>query len=144
VIEWVAAGPADAGALAELAARTLSDAWSSAQFLEELGLPTARVMIAREGRLLLGYAAARLAAGDIELLGIAVHPDRRRSGIGRRLLARVQAEAPGARACHLEVREANDDARAFYRAQGFREVGKRSRYYPGGEHAVLMRASLGG
>ena len=42
----------------------------------------------------------------------------------------------------LEVRRSNDDARAFYRAMGYREVARLSRYYQGREDAVRMMSSL--
>ena len=38
----------------------------------------------------------------------------------------------------LEVRAGNPAARGFYRAQGFREVGRRPAYYTDGEDAVLL------
>ena len=144
MIEVNRAGPADARILAEIAAGALAGPWSQTQFAEELALPMARVVVVRDAGEPLGYATARVVGDELELLGIAVRADRRRAGLGRRLLAGLGALSPGARVCHLEVRRGNREARAFYRALAFHEVGARARYYPDGEDAVLMTASLGG
>ena len=79
------------------------------------------------------------AAGEAELLRLAVDPARRGEGLGRRLLEGCQAAlaAEGMGELHLEVRASNAAARALYAACGWREVGRRARYYPDGEDAVL-------
>lgn len=74
----------------------------------------------------LGFLAWReVAAGEFEILNLAVSPVARRRGIGARLLAAVLR--PGQ--WFLEVRESNLAARAFYRNAGFGEAGERVRYY---------------
>ena len=79
------------------------------------------------------------AAGEAELLRIAVDPGRRGQGLGRRLLEGCMAAlaAEGMVELHLEVRAGNAAARALYAACGWREVGRRARYYGDGEDAVL-------
>jgi ribosomal-protein-alanine N-acetyltransferase len=72
---------------------------------------------------------------------IAVHPDYRGRGIGRKLLAVALREAieNGAVEAMLEVRANNLAAQALYRDFGFEIVGRRSRYYADNkEDAVLM------
>jgi ribosomal protein S18 acetylase RimI-like enzyme len=95
-----------------------------------------------------GYAlwAAVPGLGEAELLRVAVSPGRRRSGLGRGLL---QASEPllreqGVRTLLLEVRVANDSARALYAALGWEQVGLRKGYYRDGEDAVLYRKELRG
>jgi [ribosomal protein S18]-alanine N-acetyltransferase len=71
----------------------------------------------------------------------AVHPDYRRLGIGRRLLARGLNEGwqEGMRKVYLEVRKSNIAAQELYRSFGFVEDGIRQRYYRDtGEDALLM------
>jgi ribosomal-protein-alanine N-acetyltransferase len=94
---------------------------------------------------LAGYAILRRAADEAELLSLAVAPEARRRGLGRRLiedgLARVQRD--GARVCYLEVRSANEPALALYGSLGFRQVGRRRRYYRDGSDALVMALRLG-
>jgi len=92
-----------------------------------------------------GFVAARQVAGDAEILNFAVRSDARRRGIGARLLNEVLAWAKNARAekIYLEVRESNQAARAFYERHGFRETGRRPRYYDAPtEDALLLTLSL--
>ena len=78
-----------------------------------------------------GFALGRVAADEAELLTIAVHPDARRRGIGRDLLAayHAAAQARGAVMSYLEVAETNEGARALYAAEGYAETGRRPGYY---------------
>lgn len=72
---------------------------------------------------------------------IAVHPDYRKYGIGRRLLAQglMAAYERGARLAYLEVRRSNTKAQALYHKFGFLVVGERPRYYKdNNEDALLM------
>jgi len=92
-----------------------------------------------------GFASARLLAGTAHVLRCTVAPEHRRRGHGRALLAGLLAwaDAAGADAVTLEVRTGNAAARALYAGAGFAEVGRRRRYYPDGEDAVLMTRTAG-
>jgi ribosomal-protein-alanine N-acetyltransferase len=84
------------------------------------------------------------AAGEAELLRIAVDPAHRGGGLGRSLLEACQralAEA-GMTTLFLEVRPSNASAIGLYRACGWKACGRRPGYYPDGEDAALYR--LGG
>jgi ribosomal protein S18 acetylase RimI-like enzyme len=82
---------------------------------------------------------------ELELLDIATDARERRRGLGRALLWALEGEARarGASAIYLEVRPSNGAARSLYVAHGFDEVGRRPRYYPDGEDALLMRRAVG-
>lgn len=72
---------------------------------------------------------------------IAVHPDYRGLGIGRRLLAigLLAAYERGARMAFLEVRRGNTVAQTLYEKFGFQVAGIRPRYYKdNNEDALLM------
>jgi [ribosomal protein S18]-alanine N-acetyltransferase len=95
-----------------------------------------------------GFILARLAAGEAEILTVAVAKSVRRHGIGQRLvdetLRRLHAER--AESLFLEVDGANAAAIKLYRRAGFRKVGERPAYFEGPEGktaALVMRLDLG-
>lgn len=95
---------------------------------------------------IIGFAIANLIAPQAELESIAVTADWQRKGIGRSLLAELASEARAAAMSEflLEVRASNLKARGFYRSLGWRETGKRSRYYVDPEEdAILLSLVLG-
>lgn len=94
-----------------------------------------------------GFVLARLAAGEAEILTIAVSRNHRRHGLGWRLMDAVLRELHGQRAeaLFLEVDETNAPAIGLYRKFGFHEVGKRPNYYQsaqGATGALVMRLDL--
>ena len=89
----------------------------------------------------LAFLCCSSATDEAELQAIAVDPSHRRAGLGSDLMRAflAWAAAAGIRTVHLEVREGNAGARAFYARWGFAETGRRARYYrDNGETAVLM------
>ena len=91
-----------------------------------------------------GFAIGRAAAGEAELLTLAVDPARRREGIGAALLEGFEARArrDGATEAALEVAEGNAAARALYARAGWREAGRRPGYYADGQDALVLRKAL--
>ena len=81
------------------------------------------------------------AAGEAELLRIAVDPAHRGGGLGRALLEACQRdlEAEGLVHLYLEVRPSNAAAIRLYRACGWEPCGLRAGYYPDGEDAALFQ-----
>ena len=81
---------------------------------------------------------------EAHIATIAIHPDYRGFGIGRRLLARalLAAHERGAQLAYLEVRRGNLKAQKLYNQFGFEVVGERPRYYKdNNEDALLMTMS---
>ena len=91
-----------------------------------------------------GFAVGRSAAGEAELLTLAVDPSHRRRGIGQALLAAFEERArrDGAAEAVLEVAEGNAAARALYAGAGWRPAGRRPRYYADGQDALVLRKPL--
>ncbi|MBZ5527715.1 MAG: ribosomal protein S18-alanine N-acetyltransferase [Acidobacteriia bacterium] len=96
--------------------------------LEELGY---RGWVAVAGEEICGFLVARCAAGEAEILNLAVKPERRRQGHARGMLraAMEGLKAEGVREVYLEVRESNAGAQAFYEGAGFERSGRRLSYY---------------
>lgn len=61
---------------------------------------------------------------ETELARVIVDPDRRRAGLGRRLIEQLvaQARSHGRSACFIRVHPDNDGALALYRSIEFRDV----------------------
>jgi ribosomal-protein-alanine N-acetyltransferase len=140
----------DLAAILEIERVSFPSPWSLAGFERELATAWAMPTVALEdgpgGERVVGYACAWYVADEVQLLNVAVHPERRRRGIGEALVRRVQADAAthGARAIVLEVRVANLPARRLYARLGFRTTGVRRGYYGLGQDGMLMEWRLGG
>jgi [ribosomal protein S18]-alanine N-acetyltransferase len=138
----------DLALLAALHASAFEEAWSTEAFASLLVAPNAFAILAFEDKAPAGFILARTAAGEAEIVSIAVATGLRCRGIGRRLIAGAaqKAHAAGAESMFLEVGEDNAAARALYGAQGFFEVGRRKAYYrrTGLEpaDALVLRAGL--
>jgi ribosomal-protein-alanine N-acetyltransferase len=84
---------------------------------------------------------------EAHIATLAVHPEYRRLGLGRRLLAFALMEAArgGLTTATLEVRAGNLAAQALYRQFGFFIAGVRPRYYlDNHEDALIMDVKLDG
>jgi ribosomal-protein-alanine acetyltransferase len=97
-----------------------------------------------EAARVVGMASARMLADEAHVMRLAVDDTERRQGVGRSLLDGLVAWAreQGAAAVVLEVRADNVAAQALYASAGFVTDGRRPRYYPDGEDALLCRRSL--
>lgn len=98
------------------------------------------VLVASVADEVLGAALGLLQLDEGHVVDLAVAPSVRGRGIGRRLLGALAEElrTRGARAITLEVRAGNLGALALYRGAGFVVEGRRPRYYPDGEDALLL------
>ena len=133
-------GGIDPEVLAALHASAFDHPWPVGDILALIA--SGAVALAEDG----GFILIRAAAGEAEILTLAVDPAARRAGLGRRLVeaAAVRAAAQGAQTLFLEVADDNEAALALYRAAGFAQTGRRKAYYkrtaPDG--AAQMRDAL--
>lgn len=129
----------DIDAVAGLEVASFTDPWPRSALVEELGLSGRTYVVAEEGGSLVGYGGIMLIEDEAHVMTLAIAPNRRRSGVGTRLLLRLidEALAQGAEHLTLEVRESNTPALALYDKFGFSAVGRRPRYYRD-EDAIVM------
>ena len=125
--------------------RSFSAPWEESTFRGLMRRPSAALLVAETDDELTGYSVMWFAADEGELGDIAVVPERRGEGIGRRLLRESisVAASRGTRSLYLEVRESNDVARRLYEKVGFNVVGVRKQYYAEPvEDAIVMKLDL--
>lgn len=126
------------------AAFPAAEAWSEDALAIMLGLTGAEALVVHDQGEPVGFALARVVAGEAELLTIAVRPEVRRQGHARRLLVAIAGNCArrGATVLFLEVSEANAAARALYASAGAEPVGRRAGYYADGSAALVLRMDL--
>ena len=139
------AGPQDVPAVSEIEAALFgADSWSTAAVAEELGAAR-QALVALDGDAdVVGYAVVAVAGELADLHRIAVVPAHRRRGVASALLAAARAGAreAGATRMLLEVAATNEDACAFYAAEGWSELDRRRAYYRDGDDALVMSIDL--
>lgn len=119
------------------------EAWTRGQCAGIMGLGGVWLLLARREGAAAGFALSRIVLDEAELLLLAVQPVQRRFGVGRALLTAVvdEARARGAARLHLEMRDGNP-AGHLYRGAGFQEIGRRRRYYRGGDGSSFDAITL--
>ena len=148
------AGPQDEAALVELE-RTAFGArsWGAASVASCLDEPHVRVVFAAKDALanhsqpetnIDGFAIWRVVADEAEILTIGVTPEQQRQGGGAFMLEHIcdDARKAGASVLFLEVDAGNSAAIALYDARGFRQIGRRDKYYKNGADALIMGLTL--
>jgi ribosomal-protein-alanine acetyltransferase len=142
------ATPADLDAIMAIENRSFpTDAWSRETMAAELESPHGRYLVDDQDGAVIGYGGVRALRGgaDADIQTIALLAEHRGQGRGRTLLRALLAAAAerGAREVFLEVRADNPAAEGLYVAEGFREIGRRPRYYqPDDVDAIVMRLEL--
>lgn len=140
----------DLDAIDEIERHSFVTPWPRATFEAELANAIARIDVARAPSVI-GFCNYWLlldpaqATGEVQIMAIATHPDRRRAGIGAALLGHALAHGRdhGATSAFLEVRRGNAPAIAMYERAGFRTIHVRRNYYQdNGEDALVMVADL--
>jgi len=121
------------------------DAWPLLDVIGVLTLPSVVRLKALNGEQLIGFIAVdiRRRQNEAWIATIGVHPDHRRRGVGRRLLAAGEAQLETAKV-KLTVRASNQAAIALYERFGYHQVQVWRRYYEGGEDGVVMEKTLAG
>ena len=140
--------------LCEIEKRCYSHPWSPelirGEFKKEISLRLGLVLrrpgeSSADESILMAYSFNYLVADELHVLNLAVHPDYRARGYGKRLLSEIveYAVKKGARFATLEVRQSNYVAKSLYNSMGFEIVGVRKNYYRDNfENALVLELDL--
>lgn len=106
--------------------------WSRQNFLDSVSSSHLCYAAYLESRVV-GFSIFSCAAGEAELLLLAVDPQYHRQGIAQGLLSELlELLSQRAQEVFLEVRESNTQAIALYEMLDFNCIGRRHAYYPAG------------
>jgi ribosomal-protein-alanine N-acetyltransferase len=139
------ARPSDAAAIAAVHGASFQRGWGEDEVHRLLIDGNVVADRAMNGGKLIGFILSRRAAGEAEILSVAIAPAWRGRALSRPLLDLHlrRLAGLGVRAVFLEVGEHNTPATRLYRRAGFREVGRRRGYYESGATALVLRRDLG-
>lgn len=116
-----------------------SGAWSRESITAQLEKDVSYCAVALDEDKVVGYIAYEVILDEGSLVELAVLPEYRKQGIGRKLVELMLTSCDGVRTVCLEVRASNMPAIALYEAMGFRRISVRRGYYDDPkEDAVIM------
>lgn len=133
--------PADAEAVSEIEIKSFAMPWKRDTFFEVVQRENTAYVVGELNGKIVAYAGAWLAFGEAEVMSVAVDPEFRGRGFGRKVFAELIkiCKERGATAVTLEVRPSNAAAIKIYESFGLRSVGRRKNYYvDNGEDALIM------
>lgn len=128
----------------DLVETELGWSWTPARVARNIRCPDTVVLVARDGRRIVGFAIMNFGQEEAHLNLLAVDPKYRRARLGRRLVEWLEASAlvAGISVVYLEVRATNKGAQAFYERIGYQRIGRAPGYYGGYEAAIRMARDL--
>ena len=137
----------DAAAMSRVHGQAFDAPWTAKAIAELLAAPGVFAIAVDAVAALAGFILCRAAAGEAEILTLAVPPEHRRRGVASALLeaGAVTAHGLGARTLFLEVAADNEAALRLYATSDFKPAGRRSSYYAragGGVDALVLRRDL--
>lgn len=102
-------------------------------------------VLAEEEGVITAYGGMSVLFDEAEIELIATAEEYRRCGRGQKILSALLDEAKkrGVERVFLEVRVSNAPAQRLYLRNGFIGQYARSRYYPDGEDAIVMKKTIG-
>ena len=135
----------DVSAIAELEKQCFSDPWSENSIASEVNNPLSYWLVAEVNGAVAGYVGSQTVLDASDMMNLAVSPDYRRQGVGQALVNALVKHLQENKviALLLEVRVSNAPAIALYKSLGFKQVGRRPKYYHNPrEDALILRKEL--
>jgi len=133
---------ADVGQIHEIETLCFAMPWSEESILHDIRENVvARWLVLDDGEgNVLAYAGMWFVLDEAHVCNVAVHPEHRRKGYGRKIFTALcdMAKANSMQLMTLEVRRSNLPAQALYHACGFLDVGYRKRYYEDNKEDALI------
>src|SRR3954454_7774485 len=120
-------------------------AWTEEDFLKCLRQRNCIGMVAEHGEKVVGFMIYELHKAKLHVLNFAVHPDYRRTGVGKQMVAKLVGKLSSHRRTRitLAVRETNLPAQLFFKTLEFRATKVLRGYYEdSGEDAFLMQFKI--
>ena len=139
-MDYVLMEPCHVQAIAELERVCFNDPWSENSIECELNNSLSLWIVAQDCGKVVGYVGSQSVLGWADMMNLAVDPDYRKQGIGRRLVEVLigRLKENEVTCLTLEVRVSNEAAISLYKSMGFVEVGRRPRYYHNPKEDALI------
>jgi ribosomal-protein-alanine N-acetyltransferase len=110
---------ADLPSLMEIETQSFTDPWTEDEFRQAIATTNAFAIVYATKTVITGFAICVVLHDTVSLINMAVHPEHRRKGHGRRLLARILGRSARRMApLTLVVSEHNDAMHAFLKSCG--------------------------
>lgn len=131
-------------AVVEIERDSFATPWSPGAFINELSNALAHYFVLEEGGDVLGYGGYYAVADEAQIVNFAIERNHRRRGLGTELFRRLLADAGerGLRYAFLDVNERNAAAIGLYESFGFRQIGRRKKYYEDTDDALIYELDL--
>ncbi len=123
---------------------SLEGFWSKNQWREELTNERNLTIGIVINNKLIAFASGSIISDQLEINLIAVHPQNRKKGFGKKILCSLmeRAKCLNVKKVTLEVESENIPAKNLYTMLKFKQVGTRKKYYRDGNDALIYSKSL--
>lgn len=127
-------------AVVEIERASNASPWSENSFRAEIGSSEGEFLVLLSGGTPVGFGGYWAVVDEAHITNIAVAPEHRRRGFGRRIMEELlrRAAQRGLVCSTLEVRASNHPAVRLYESLGYQTVARRRRYYPDNQEDALV------
>jgi ribosomal-protein-alanine N-acetyltransferase len=122
---------ADIPEVVKIERESFSDPWEVESFLLDLKNKNAYPLVAKIEGKVIGYTSLWIVEDEMDIANIAVAPEQRSQGMGKKLMQHILdlAKEKKCKKVSLDVRESNSSALKLYKSFGFEKKGRRKKYY---------------